>query len=212
MKKIVFPKHNFLFLSENITSLIAKHSRSCLAHLFLDEVILSTYLSGIHCTIPLSIVSLFSNTIKSIAQWKKCAVERWYILSWTSLSVIHGGCNSLLAFPFGPSSLDFRACDIYVYVRECSPGTWKRVGGQWMEYRSGVNLSSSSWDCGAPFSWSLHDIAQVSSLRTYHDTTFSSKSLSSSLPLSSGEIGQVTRYRPPSQYKEKKKQQRSSLL
>jgi len=82
---------------------------------------------------------------------------------------------------------------------------WERIGEQWMEYRNGVNLSSSSREYGAPFNWSLHDIAQVSSPRTYHNTTFSSKSLSSFLPLSSGGIGQVTRHRSSSQCKKKKK-------
>lgn len=61
-------------------------------------------------------------------------MERWYILSWSrqtshvGLSGIHGRCNSLLAFPFGPPSLDFRMSAIFtcVYACECSleTGRW----------------------------------------------------------------------------------------
>jgi len=182
VKKIVFLNNIFkVTISFRLSRISQRKSRNTLVHLFLNEVIPSTYLSGTRCAILLSFVSFFFLIrLKGIAE-ETCGGERRYILSWTScagLSGIHGGCNSLLAFPFGPSSLDFRVLAILrVYTRASihrEPGN-ESVGSGWSMVAAWISLSSS-WERGVPFIWSLHDIAQVSSSRTYHGTTICERS------------------------------------
>lgn len=126
MKKISskFPSYNFLFPSKNVALLIAKRfsflSRSFFSHRrgssreFFRRVPLR---DSLFYSFELCLV-FFLIWLKSITRRNGSTIlSRSHQTSHVGLSGIHGGCNSLSASPFGPSSLNFRVPAIFMCVR-----------------------------------------------------------------------------------------------